>query len=313
VKTSTWLDRTYGKLYTSLGYNIQIENPFTYQGQLDDYLSTLVISYPEVVARLDFRDDRVHPRKGAYLSANFQYAGGPFGGNTGDWKTQPEVRAYVPVASTVTLATRASVGFLFPRNYGGIVHDRLDEDPSIDRAERSRDIQTTLFRGFFSGGPSSNRGYPTRGVAPHGVIPFLNPATASQQVATRCDRFDQMGFDRSVCAVPIGGFTLWEFSTELRFQVTGPLSAAVFVDMGDVSPRTSDLRFGRLHMSSGVGARYDTPVGPIRLDIGYRIQPLQVLGFRNEDDVARQDPVAGRPPKLLGVPIAIAFGIGEAY
>jgi outer membrane protein insertion porin family/translocation and assembly module TamA len=313
VKTSTWLDRSYGKLYSSVGYNIQIENPFTYQGPLDDYLSTLVISYPEVVARLDFRDDRVHPRKGAYFSANFQYAGGPFGGNTSDWKTQPEVRAYVPVASTVTLATRASVGFLFPRNYGGIVHDRLDEDPTIDRAERSRDIQTTLFRGFFSGGPSSNRGYPTRGVAPHGVIPFLNPATASQQVATRCDRPALPEFDRGACAVPIGGFTLWEFSTELRFQVTGPLSAAIFVDMGDVSPRTSDLRFGRLHMSSGAGARYDTPVGPIRLDIGYRIQPLQVLGFRNEDDVARQDPVAGRPPKLLGIPIAIAFGIGEAY
>jgi outer membrane protein insertion porin family/translocation and assembly module TamA len=83
--------------------------------------------------------------------------------------------------------------------------------------------------------------------------------------------------------------------------------------MGDVSERTTNIRLGRLHLSTGVGARYDTPVGPIRLDIGYRVQPLQVLGFRNEDDVARQDPVAGLPPKLLGVPIAIAFGIGEAY
>ncbi|HMI85804.1 MAG TPA: BamA/TamA family outer membrane protein, partial [Polyangiaceae bacterium] len=181
-----------------------------------------------------------------------------------------------------------------------------------NRAERTRDIQTTLFRGFFSGGPSTNRGYPTRGIAPHGIIPFLNPATASQQVATRCNP-DEPDFRAELCAVPIGGFTLWEFSSELRIAVTGPLSAAVFVDMGDVSPQTSDLRFQRLHLSSGVGARYDTPVGPIRLDIGYRIQPLQVLGFRNEDDVARQDPVAGLPPKLLGIPVAIAFGIGEAY
>jgi outer membrane protein insertion porin family/translocation and assembly module TamA len=311
VKGATWLDRTYGKLYSSVGYNIQIENPFTYKGLLASYLSTLVISYPEVVARLDFRDDRVHPRKGAYFSANFQYAGGPFGGTTGDWKTQPEARAYVPVSSSITFATRASIGFLFPRNYGDVVREHLNEPVSDDnQAERTRDIQTVLFRGFYSGGPSSNRGYPTRGIAPHGVIPFLNPATASQQVATRCDN---PNVNREICAVPIGGFTLWEFSTELRFAVTGPLSAAVFVDMGDVSPQTSDLRFGRLHMSSGVGARYDTPVGPIRLDIGYRIQPLQVLGFRNEDDVARQDPVAGLPPKLLGVPIAIAFGIGEAY
>jgi outer membrane protein insertion porin family/translocation and assembly module TamA len=314
VKGATWLDRSYGNLYSSVGYNIQIENPFTYKGPLADYLSTLVISYPEVIARLDFRDDRIHPRKGVYLAANFQYAGGPFGGNAGDMKTQPEVRAYVPVASGVTVATRASLGFLFPRNYGDIVRDHLTEDITDDnQRERTRDIQTVLFRGFYSGGPSSNRGYPTRGIAPHGVIPFLNPATASQQVATRCDDPKAVDFDYATCAVPIGGFTLWEFSTELRFQVTGPLSAAIFVDMGDVSERTTNIRLARLHLSTGVGARYDTPVGPIRLDIGYRVQPLQVLGFRNEDDLARQDPVAGLPPKLLGVPIAIAFGIGEAY
>ncbi len=83
--------------------------------------------------------------------------------------------------------------------------------------------------------------------------------------------------------------------------------------MGDVSPKPSDIRLTHLHLSTGAGARYETPVGPVRLDIGYRIQPLQVLGFRNEDDVAKQDSVEGTPPKLFGVPLAIAFGIGEAY
>jgi outer membrane protein insertion porin family/translocation and assembly module TamA len=311
IKGSTWLDRAYGKLYSSVGYNIQIENPFAYKGVLEDYLSTLVISYPEVIARLDFRDDRVHPRKGAYFSANLQYAGGPFGGDAGDIKTQPEARGYVPLSSGVTLATRASLGFLFARNYGDVVRDHLAEEvTSANRADRTRDIQTVLFRGFTSGGPSSNRGYPTRGIAPHGIVPFLNPATASQQVATACD---DPNVNRDICAVPIGGFTLWEFSTEVRFQVTGPLSAAVFVDMGDVSPQPMNIRLSRLHLSSGVGARYDTPVGPIRLDIGYRVQPLQVLGYRNEDEAAKADPVAGLPPKLLGIPLAIAFGIGEAY
>jgi outer membrane protein assembly factor BamA len=310
-KAATWLDRSYGKLYSSLGYNIQVENPFTYQGPLESYLSTLVISYPEVTARLDFRDDRVHPRKGAYFMANFQYAGGPFGGTAADWKTQPEARAYIPLGSSVTIATRASVGFLFARNYGDIVQNRLNEDITVDnRGERSRDIQTTLFRGFYSGGSSSNRGYPIRGISPHGIIPFLNPTTAAAQVASRCDGINP---DRTVCSVPVGGFTLWEFSAEVRFQITGPLSAAIFADMGDVSPRTGDIRLSRLHFSTGAGARYDTPVGPIRLDIGYRIQPLQVLGYRNEDEAANADPVGGRPPKLLGIPLAIAFGIGEAY
>jgi outer membrane protein assembly factor BamA len=310
VKAATWLDRSYGKLYSSVGYAVQVENPFTYVGPLADNLSTLVISYPEVIARLDFRDDRVHPHKGTYFAANFQYAGGPFGGTAGDIKTQPEARAYVPVAAGVTLATRASVGFLFPRNYGDVIHNRLADDPNANLWERTRDIQTVLFRGFFSGGPTSNRGYPTRGIAPHGIVPFLNPSTASQQAANDCMSATP---DLARCSVPIGGFTMWEFSTELRFQITGPLSAALFVDMADVSPRPNDLRFRYLHFSTGVGGRYDTPVGPIRLDIGYRVQPLQVLGYANENEVARADPTAGLPPKLLGIPMAIAFGIGEAY
>ena len=131
----------------------------------------------------------MHPRKGAFFQANFQYAGGIFGGTAGDWKTQPEVRAYVPFAPAITLATRASVGFLFPRNYGDVVQYQLDEDVTGEnRAARSKDIQTVLFRGFYSGGPSSNRGYPIRAVSPHGIIPFLNPLTAAQQVASRLRR-----------------------------------------------------------------------------------------------------------------------------
>jgi hypothetical protein len=54
-------------------------------------------------------------------------------------------------------------------------------------------------------------------------------------------------------------------------------------------------------------------VGPIRLDAGYRIQPLQVLGFKNDEDVYAAMPVEGLPPRLLGIPVSIAFGIGEAY
>jgi outer membrane protein insertion porin family/translocation and assembly module TamA len=313
IKGGAWLDRSYGKFYASMGYDLQVENPFAYKGPLDPDLSTLVISYPEVNARLDFRDDRVHPHVGAYLGANVQLAGRPFGGDARDLKVQPELRTYVPLAPKVTFATRASVGFLFPKNYGNVIENHLSE-PTLpsNRAERVRDIETVFFRGFYSGGPSSNRGYPTRAIAPYGVVPFLNPTTVSQQVATSCDPSAQ-DFDAARCAIPIGGFTLWELSNEVRFQVSGPLSAAVFVDMGDVSPQPSDIRLTHLHLSTGIGARYETPVGPIRLDVGYRVQPLQVLGFRNEADVLKQDPLAGLPPTLFGIPVAIAFGIGEAY
>ncbi len=311
AKGTVGLDRSYGKFYASIGHNVQVENPFTYQGPLDPALSTLVLSYPELVTHLDFRDDRVHSHKGAFLGNTLQVAGGIFGGSARDVKVQPEVRTYVPLGSRATLASRASVGFLFPGNYGDVVRYHL-ADGSGSLADRVRDIETVLFRGFFSGGPSSNRGFPVRGVSPHGLVPFLNPATAAQQLASNCNPSSPI-FDPASCSVPIGGFTLWELSNELRFIASSPLSASIFCDMSDVSPSPMNVRFDHLHLSCGAGGRYDTPAGPIRVDIGYRIQPLQVLGFRNEDDVTRSDPLEGVQPRIFGAPIAIAFGIGEAF
>jgi outer membrane protein insertion porin family/translocation and assembly module TamA len=63
------------------------------------------------------------------------------------------------------------------------------------------------------------------------------------------------------------------------------------------------LRLSRPHLSVGPGFRYDTPVGPIRLDIGYRIPGLQ----------APSSPDEGTPSTTFGLPIAISFGIGEAF
>ena len=92
---------------------------------------------------------------------------------------------------------------------------------------------------------------------------------------------------------------------ELRFQITKDLSIATFCDASDVSRRTFDIRVSYLHLSCGPGVRYDTPVGPIRADIGVRIPGAQVPGGKsNEEHV---------PVPLLGLPVALAVGIGEAY
>jgi outer membrane protein assembly factor BamA len=316
LKVGAGADRTFGRFFASISHNVQVEAPFPYKGPLDPALKTLLISYPSLKTTLDFRDDRIHTHKGIYLSNELQVAGGPFGGDATDIKVQPEVRTYLPLGKHVTFATRASVGFLLPSSYGDVVENRLaDRLTDANRAERVRDIETVFFRGFFSGGATSNRGYPIRGIAPHGVVPFLNPQTASQQVALRCDPSAANNFspDPAVCSIAIGGFTLWELSNELRFAVSGPLHAATFCDMSDVSPHPGNIRLTHLHLSCGVGVRYETPVGPIRLDIGYRIQPAQVLGFASEQAVARSDPTEGTAATFLGVPIALAFGIGEAY
>ncbi|MGD0674127.1 MAG: BamA/TamA family outer membrane protein [Polyangiaceae bacterium] len=328
-KAAVGVDRRFFKwLFASISYNAQIEAPFSYKDPLDPDLSTLVILYPEIVAQFDFRDDRERPHAGIYLATDLQVAGGIFGGGPRDVRTQSEVRTYVPVTSNVTLASRASVGLLVPSNYGSVVEDQLSNAvTAANRQERVSDIETVLFRGLFSGGPTSNRGFVLRGVAPHGVVPFLTPGTSAQAAAS-CDPPSSLNNfaqpNPNLCSIPIGGFTLWELSNELRFTVSGPLSSAIFCDMGDVSPRqlgqSQAFRFDHLHLSCGIGARYETPAGPIRLDIGYRIQPLQVLGFPNETAAYNADHANGVQPTFFGtstpgtgLPIAIAVGIGEAY
>lgn len=291
------VDRSFWRFYGAISHNLQVAYPFAYVGLRDPTLGRLVISYPEIITQLDFRNDRVHPRRGIWLGNTLQVAGGPFGGQADDVKVQPDVRGYIPISKRVVLAMRASVGLLFPRNYGSnIENPRSVFEPS---AERTRDFQLTFFRGFFSGGPTSNRGYPLRGVSPYDIVPFISPEIEVQRLRTACGgEYD--------CRTPTGGFTLWESSIEARFDVTGPLSIATFCDASDVSPQPNDIRLQHPHLSCGGGGRYDTPVGPVRLDVGYRIPGMQVLGGLTPDERAPQT-------FAFGIPIAVSLGIGEAF
>jgi outer membrane protein insertion porin family/translocation and assembly module TamA len=285
-----------------LSHNLQVEDPFTYKGEVDGALRVLVISYPELVTNLSLTDDRVRPHQGVFFGNTFQFAGGPFGGHADDVNVQPDARVYIPAGRDVTLAARASVGLLFPRNYGFSAGEE-DVDPATLATSRARDQQILFFRGFFAGGPSSNRGYPLRGIGPRGFVASYNAGGVGNLAA--CEGGGSAGIV-DACKVPIGGLTRWEASLEARFSVLGPFSMAAFCDGADVSPDTVDLRLARPHLSCGLGGRYDTPVGPVRLDIGYRIPTLQVLGKGDEQE--------HEPDPLFGVlPIAVALGIGEAF
>jgi outer membrane protein assembly factor BamA len=320
-KVSVGLERRFGRhLFSTLAYNFQGEKPFTYPGQqLDAALPTVLLSFPQLVTQIDFRDDPIHTHVGFAADLDLQVAGGPFGGTATDWRIQPDVEGYIPITRNVTFAVSGTLGLLFPLNYGQSV------ETGLPAAASATDIQTVYFRGFFSGGPNSNRGYPLRGVAPHGFVPFLNPATAATQAANNCDptKVPPDALQKNpLCSSPIGGFTQWEASAELRFALSGPLGAVLFCDAGDVSqyvlfqkyrsaPDARALRFNYLHMSCGVGARYDTSVVPIRLDVGYRIPGMQILG---KSDPTQYDATFGVAPNLFTVlPIAVAFGIGESF
>lgn len=102
---------------------------------------------------------------------------------------------------------------------------------------------------FFSGGSTSMRGFQYRELSP----------------------LDSAGN-------PIGGSSLIEASIEWRFRLWRKLGAVVFVDAANVAADEFDWKLGNLLYAVGPGLRYDTPVGPIRLDIGWRLNPSQALG-----------------------------------
>ena len=97
---------------------------------------------------------------------------------------------------------------------------------------------------FFAGGDYGPRGFPIDGVGP--------------QIE---------GADGTL--YPTGGNALLLGNAELRYNVTRAFQLASFVDLGNVYPEARDIGRSDLRTSAGVGLRYRTPIGPIRLDWGY--------------------------------------------
>lgn len=287
------LERKFGPVSLVPSYNLQAGVPFAYVGDLIASATSVYISYVELLAELDLRNDKIHPQEGFFASTAVQFAG--LGGSARDIRIQPDLRGYIPVVRDKTgFAARFGVGFLVPFNY---------DTPQGSNDVSVEDTQIAYFRSFFSGGPISNRGYPFRGVGPHGAVAFFNPAYAAATEGLNCDTAESQSAPE--CSIPLGGRTLWEASLEFRFQIMGPLSGTLFCDASDVYEETTWPTFGRPHLSCGLGPRFDTPVGPIRLDVGYRIPGLQVLGNEPRNEGPTND--------LLGLPINISFGIGEAF
>jgi outer membrane protein assembly complex protein YaeT len=81
----------------------------------------------------------------------------------------------------------------------------------------------------------------------------------------------------SQSGLPIGGRSMAEVSTEGRFPLTGKFSGVLFVDGGNVWAEAANIQPSGLRWAAGPGLRYDTPIGPIRVDLGIQLNPIPGL------------------------------------
>ena len=319
IRRSFWGQRI--ELETS--YNWQANFPFSYQNDIPVELTAVRVSFPRLSSTFQTKPgDLVKSKSKRDLGLSFrnslELAGLKvgdtrlFGGSVSDIRLEPELRLQLPIfgektdprqrAGDWTLAARFKLGFVLLPDYGESLRSRAANDPAsqaeYQSATLTSDQQKLLFRAFYSGGPNSNRGYAYRAISPHGAVGFLIPT----------------GLDCSTmkedpgCIRPLGGFTQWESALELRFSALYPLTLAAFIDGSDVTRDIGVIQFQYPHLSAGPGVRYETAVGPLRLDFGVRLPGLQAIGQSTLPLDHGQE-----RPSLFGLPAAIHLAIGDAF
>jgi len=127
-------------------------------------------------------------------------------------------------------------------------------------------------------------------------IPLPERFFAGGGTSLRGFGLNQAGPRDPVTGFPIGGTAEVIFNQEIRFPMRLPyvgnrLGGAVFYDAGNVfsdvghitlrtSPSAVSTKTGDLNYFShtiGYSFRYGTPIGPVRLDLGYQLNPAKFL------------------------------------
>jgi outer membrane protein insertion porin family len=116
---------------------------------------------------------------------------------------------------------------------------------------------------YFSGGGTSLRGFPIDEAGPQRLVPFCT----GLQNQTGCVNV----------TVPVGGNELFILNSEVRFplKIMKALGGVVFYDGGNVYSAINLPNFVNNYSNTvGIGLRYSTPIGPIRIDLGRNLNPV---------------------------------------
>ncbi len=70
---------------------------------------------------------------------------------------------------------------------------------------------------------------------------------------------------------PLGGNAVFVMNLEYRFPLVSSFGAVVFFDYGSAFELVEDMSFSGMRETAGLGIRYNTPIGPLTLDWGYKL------------------------------------------
>ncbi len=227
------------------GYQIQRSSVFnqtvdeTEQRRIDRVLPQVRLSFFSSSIIRDTRDDAVNPGAGRYLSANAELAARAIGSEVGFAKSFFSAQTFHTVSERrIVLAAAGRVG-LATAFVGANVFEDEDDLPASER--------------FYAGGDTTVRGF------------ALDQLGVRHSPPLPSDTLDSSNF-------PLGGNGLIILNGEVRVPLKGSFGAVGFLDAGNVFKSASDIDLAELRAAVGFGIRYRSPIGPIRVDIGFKLQ-----------------------------------------
>lgn len=109
-----------------------------------------------------------------------------------------------------------------------------------------------------------------------GRMPIHERFFAGGSNSFRGTEFDELGPKDPQSLKPVGGKALLLFNFDMIFPILSDLqnlNGAVFYDVGNVFSKRRQVALSGLENSLGFGLRYRTPLGPIRLELAWNLDP----------------------------------------